>query len=76
LHKTFKIAKQMVESLAVEDREFENGELSEVAMDYFAQADDGTVLYWAKTLMRYKDGKMTGHTGAGCRQRHQNTGRN
>ncbi len=64
LLKTFKIGKQTVESLAVEDREFENGELSEVAMDYFAQADDGTVLYLGEDVDEYKNGKVAGHTGA------------
>ena len=44
--------------------EFENGELSEVAMDYFAQADDGTVLYLGEDVDEYKDGKISGHTGA------------
>src|ERR1043166_5029592 len=34
LHKTFKIGKQMVEALAVEDREFENGELGEEVDEY------------------------------------------
>ncbi len=64
LHKTFKIGKQTVEALAVEDREFENGQLSEVAMDYFAQADDGTVLYLGEDVDEYKNGKVIGHSGA------------
>jgi len=64
LHKKFKIGKQTVEALAVEDREFENGELSEVALDYFAQADDGTVLYLGEDVDEYKNGKISGHTGA------------
>src|SRR5207249_276251 len=41
VHKTFKIGKQTVEALAVEDREWENGKLAEVALDYFAQDDEG-----------------------------------
>src|SRR3954469_15502639 len=45
IHKTFEVSRQTVDSLAVEDREFENGELMEVTLDYFAQADDGTVYY-------------------------------
>jgi hypothetical protein len=64
LHKSFKIGKQTVEALAVEDREFENGELAEVAMDYFAQADDGTVLYLGEDVDEYKNGKVVGHGGA------------
>jgi hypothetical protein len=64
LHKIFKIGSQSVETFAVEDREIENGQLAEVAMDYFAQADDGTVYYLGETVDEYKDGKVVGHGGA------------
>ena len=64
LHKTFKVGKQSVETLAVEDREVENGQLAEVAMDYFAQADDGTVYYMGEDVDEYKDGKVVSHEGA------------
>ena len=45
VHKTFKVAGQTVESLCMEDRIFVNGVLEEVALDYFAQDDAGTVYY-------------------------------
>ena len=64
LHKTFKIGKQEVEALVVEDREWENGELSEVAVDYFAQADDGTVYYLGEDVDEYEGGKLKGHDGS------------
>jgi hypothetical protein len=64
LHKTFKVGKQKVEALAMEDREFENGALAEVTLDYFAQADDGTVYYLGEDVDEYKDGKVSGHSGA------------
>jgi hypothetical protein len=64
IHKTFRIGKQTVEALAVEDREFENGEIAEVAMDYFAQADDGTVLYLGEDVDEYKSGKVASHAGS------------
>ena len=64
MRKTFKIGKQLVEALVVEDREVENGELSEVATDYFAQADDGTVYYLGEDVDEYKKGKVVGHGGA------------
>jgi hypothetical protein len=64
LHKTFTINDQSVEALAVEDREFENGQLAEVAVDYFAQADDGAVYYLGETVDEYKNGKVVGHSGA------------
>lgn len=63
-HRTFKIGKQTVEALAVEDREVENGELVEVAIDYFAQADDGTVCYLGEEVDEYKNGKISGHSGS------------
>jgi len=64
IHKTFKVGKQTVEALLMEDREFENGELAEVALDYFAQADDGTVYYLGEDVDEYKAGKVVGHSGA------------
>ena len=63
-HKVFKVGRQTVETLAVEDREYEDGQLAEVAVDYFAQADDGTVYYMGETVDEYKDGKVVGHSGA------------
>src|SRR5262245_43807461 len=41
--KTFQSNGQTVEAMVVEDREYENGQLTEATLDYFAQADDGTV---------------------------------
>lgn len=64
IHRTFKIGKQTVEALAVEDREFENGEIAEVAMDYFVQADNGTVLYLGEDVDEYKNGKVASHEGS------------
>ncbi len=64
LRKTFAIDGQAVEAFAVEDREFENDKLTEVAVDYFAQADDGTVYYLGETVDEYKNGKVSGHSGA------------
>ena len=64
IHKTFKVGSQNVEVLVVEDREFENGKLSEVTLDYFAQADDGTVYYMGEDVNEYRDGKVVGHSGA------------
>jgi hypothetical protein len=64
LHKKFKLGKQTVQALAVEDREIENGQVAEVAIDYFAQADDGTVLYLGEEVDEYKNGKIVGHSGS------------
>ena len=64
IRKTFKVGKQNVEMLVMEDREFENGALSEITLDYFAQSDDGTVFYFGEDVDGYKDGKIVGHEGA------------
>lgn len=64
LRKAIRFGGQDIEALVVEDREFENGKLVEVALDYFAQADDGTVYYLGEDVNEYKDGKIVSHSGA------------
>lgn len=64
VHRSFTFGDKTIESLAVEDREFKDGELEEVAMDYFAQATDGTVLYLGEDVDEYKDGKVVSHEGS------------
>jgi hypothetical protein len=64
LRKSFKLAGQTIEALAMEDREFEDGVLAEVALDYFAQDDEGTVYYLGEDVDEYENGKVTGHSGA------------
>jgi hypothetical protein len=61
--KTFPIAGQPVEALAVEDREFKGGPLEEVTLDYFAQDDEGNVYYLGEDVDEYENGKVTGHGG-------------
>jgi hypothetical protein len=64
LHKTFKIGYQTIEALVVEDREFADGKLAEVTLDYFAQDDDGIVYYLGEDVDEYKNNKVVGHSGA------------
>ncbi len=64
LRKAFQIGGATVEAMAFEDREVEEGKLAEIARDYFAQADDGTVYYLGEDVDEYKDGKVVGHGGA------------
>jgi len=64
LNKSFKIGGQKVNALVVEDREYEDGKIAEVAIDYFAQDDLGTVYYLGEDVDEYKDGKMAGHEGS------------
>lgn len=61
--KTIQFNGKPVEALVFEDRVFENGKLAEVALDYYAQADDGTVCYLGEDVDEYKDGKVIGHEG-------------
>jgi hypothetical protein len=62
--KTFSINGQDVEALIVEDREFINGEIEEVTLDYVAQDDDGTVYYLGEDVDKYRNGKIVAHEGA------------
>lgn len=63
-HKTFTIDGQTVEALVMEDREFHNGAIEEVTLDYFAQDDAGNVYYLGEDVDEYTDGKISGHDGA------------
>ena len=62
--RSFMIAGQEVEAFVVEDREFEDGVLAEVAVDYFAQDDNGTVYYLGEEVDEYENGKLKGHEGS------------
>ena len=62
--KTFTIAGQKVDALVVEDREYEDGAIAEVAMDYFAQDDAGTVFYLGEDVDEYEGGRLKGHKGS------------
>jgi hypothetical protein len=64
VHKKFTVDGQTVEALAVEDREYADGKLAEVTLDYFAQADDGTVYYLGEDVDEYRNGKVISHSGA------------
>ena len=43
---------------------YSNGKLAEVAYDYFAQADDGSVYYLGEDVSNYEDGKVINHEGS------------
>jgi hypothetical protein len=64
IHKKIQIGDQQIETFAVEDREWEDGALAEVAMDYFAQDDKGTVYYLGEDVDEYSDNKIVGHEGS------------
>ena len=62
--KTFMVGGKKVVPLAFEFREFVEGELKEVAIDYFAQDDAGNVYYLGEEVANYANGKVVGHEGA------------
>lgn len=62
IHKTFKVAGQKVDSLCMEDRIFVGGVLEEVALDYFAQDDAGTIYYLGEDVDEFDEhGKLAKH---------------
>jgi hypothetical protein len=52
-----------VEVTALEVKEYEDDELVERTLDYFAQHRDGSVWYFGERIDDYEDGKVTGHDG-------------
>jgi hypothetical protein len=60
----FSVGGRSVEAAVIEDRAFEDGELVERTLDYFGQADDGTVYYFGEDVDDYQDGRLVGHKGA------------
>lgn len=53
-----------VEARLLREVEFEEGELSEISLNWFAQADDGTVYYFGETVDVYEDGAVVSHEGS------------
>lgn len=47
----------------VDVKEYEDGELVEHTLDYFAQRDDGSVWYFGERVDDYEGGKVVGHDG-------------
>ncbi len=55
---------QQTESRVVQFVAHTDGKLVEVAYDYFAQADDGSVYYMGEDVSNYEDGKIADHEGS------------
>jgi hypothetical protein len=61
----FKIHGRTVPATIVEDRAYLNGKLHEIALDYYAQSDAGTVYYLGEDVDIYSTkGQVVAHTGA------------
>ena len=52
-----------VEVRIVEAKEFEDGQLTEITRDYYAQHVDGAVYYFGERVDEYSGGQVTGHGG-------------
>src|SRR5438093_8840514 len=62
LSKTRKVAG--VETLVLEEKVFNDDELVELALDFFAQHRDGTVYYFGEAVGNYENGKLVDHAGS------------
>ncbi len=52
-----------VQVIVVEEKDFEDGELVERTLDYFAQHKDGSVYYFGERVDDYEEGEVVGHKG-------------
>jgi hypothetical protein len=48
----------------LQETEFENGQLSEISQNFFAQADDGSVYYFGELVDKYENGVVVNHEGS------------
>jgi hypothetical protein len=62
--KKFEFNGRTVRAVVIEDRAIEDGELVERTLDYFAQADDGTVYYVGEDVDNYENGRVVDHEGS------------
>ena len=69
----FKHRGRTVRAAVIEDREFEDGELIERTLDYFAQSDGGTVHYLGEHVDNYENGKVVNHDGTWLYGKHTQT---
>ena len=52
-----------VEVLVLQEKDYEDGELVESTLDYFALHRDGSVWYFGERVDEYEGGKVVGHKG-------------
>ena len=62
--RTFVLNGREVPCRILQEMAFENGQLVEISLNYFAQADDGTVYYFGETVDIYKNGRIKSHEGS------------
>jgi hypothetical protein len=71
--RTFEHRGRTVRAAVIEDREFEDGELIERTLDYFAQSDGGTVHYLGEHVDNYENGRVVDHHGTWLYGKHTQT---
>lgn len=54
---------QSVETVQSQFVAYQDGRILEAAVDYFAQADDGSVWYFGEQVDNYEDGEIANHEG-------------
>lgn len=61
--KVFHWRGQRIETVVSQFVAYSDGQIAEVAYDYFAQADDGAVWYFGEHVANYADGVLDNHDG-------------
>ena len=61
---TFTFNGQPLQTIIVSDTVYLDGQLKEVALDYFAQSDHGDVYYLGEDVDDYENGQVVSHGGA------------
>jgi hypothetical protein len=64
VRRSFTVAGQVIETVAVESRTYADDRLTEAVRDFFAQSDDGTVCHLGHGVDQYADGQVVAHTGS------------
>lgn len=62
--RTFEWGGGEVECVTLQETEFEDGEILEISLNYFAQADNGCVYYFGEVVDMYEDGEVVDHEGS------------
>ena len=62
--RTFRLNSRNVECRILQEIAFENGQLVESSLNFFAQADDGTVYYFGEIVDIFENGVITSHEGS------------
>jgi len=62
--RSFTVNGKAVQAIIMVDSAFENGQLVEVAVDYYAQSDAGDVYYFGEDVDNYRDGHVVNHDGS------------